>query len=201
MRGTVVWTALLLALGAALLPGRGGAQQGAAPPGQGVPVRRSWTSDRHALKAGDIVTILVDEFILASANMDQMSSQEKGRDLGLTAAMPGSTMGGGLKTQNDVADRQQGESVRQQRFSGEITARVVEVSPTGMARVEGTKKLQIDEVEEEVTLRGWIRPQDISLQNTVESWRVSEAQILYASTGTLGKPQGFLTRLLNKIWP
>jgi flagellar L-ring protein precursor FlgH len=100
-----------------------------------------------------------------------------------------------------VGDRQRGESSRQQRFSGEISARVVEVTPSGMVRIQGTKKLQIDEVEEEVTIRGWVRPQDLSLQNTVESWRISDAEILYASNGTLGKTGGFWTRLLNKIWP
>jgi len=170
-------------------------------PPSGVPVRRSWTSDRHALQQGDLVTVLIDEFILASANKNQSASQEKDRNLGITALLPGSSTGGGLKTQNDVGDRQRGESSRQQRFSGEISARVVEVSPSGMVRVEGTKKLQIDDVEEEVTIRGWVRPQDLSLQNTIESWRMSDAEILYASNGTLGETKGFWTRLLNKIWP
>jgi flagellar L-ring protein precursor FlgH len=147
------------------------------------------------------VTVLIDEFILASANKNQSATQERDRNLGLTAGLGSSSGSGGLKTQNDVGDRQRGESSRQQRFSGEISARVVEVSPSGMVRVEGTKKLQIDEVEEEVTIRGWIRPQDLSLQNTVESWRLSDAEILYASNGSLGETKGFWTRLLNKIWP
>jgi flagellar L-ring protein precursor FlgH len=166
-----------------------------------IPVRKSWTSDRHELTEGDLITVLIDEFIMASANKNQSASQEKNRDLGITAALPGKSVGGGLQTQNDVGDRQKGESSRQQRFSGEISARVVEVSPSGLVRVQGTKKLQIDDVEEEVTIRGWIRPQDVSLSNTVESWRLSDAEILYASNGTLGETGGFWTRWLNKIWP
>lgn len=186
----------------AAIPAMASAQQTtASPPVSNVPVRRSWTSDRHALTQGDLITVLIDEFILASANKNQSASQERDRNLGITAALPGSSAGGGLKTQNDVGERERGESSRQQRFSGEISARVVEVSPSGMVRVEGTKKLQIDEVEEEVTIRGWLRPQDLSLQNTVESWRMSDTEILYASNGTLGETGGFWTRLLNKIWP
>jgi len=198
MRIVVVFALAFLALGAGTVE----AQQGnAAPPVTNVPVRGSWTSDGHALQAGDLVTVLIDEFILASANKNQLASQERDRNLGITAGLPGGSRGGGLKTQNDVGDRQRGESSRQQRFSGEISARVVEITPSGMVRIQGTKKLQIDEVEEEVTIRGWVRPQDLSLQNTVESWRISDAEILYASNGTLGKTGGFWTRLLNKIWP
>lgn len=176
-------------------------QNTAPPPTSSIPARRSWTSDRHALQQGDLVTVLIDEFILASANKNQSATQERDRNLGITAGVGGGSSTGGLKTQNDVGDRQRGESSRQQRFSGEISARVMEVTPSGMVRVEGTKKLQIDEVEEEVTIRGWIRPQDLSLQNTVESWRLSDAEILYASNGSLGETKGFWTRLLNKIWP
>ncbi len=165
------------------------------------PLRESWVADSHRLEEGDIVTVLVDEYLLASANKDEMASREKDRNLGLTARTSGSTMGGGLTSRNDVGDRQRGESSRQQRFSGEISTRVVGVSPSGMLRVEGTKKLKIDEVEEEVTLRGWLRPQDVSMQNTVESWRLSDAEILYSSNGTLGETGGFWSRILDIIWP
>jgi flagellar basal body L-ring protein FlgH len=61
--------------------------------------------------------------------------------------------------------------------------------------------VKIDEVEEELVVRGWIRPQDLSLHNTVESWRLTDTEILLTSSGDLGKPKGFLSKLLNWIWP
>ena len=194
---------MLLAVGALMVPpGMAGAQQADPPPSpSGIPTRGSWTADSHRLSEGDIITVLIDEFILASANKNQSATQERDRDLSLTASVNGGGGRGGIRTRNDVGDRQRGESSRQQRVSGEISARVVEVAPSGMLRVEGSKKLQIDEVEEQVTLRGWVRPQDLSMQNTIESWRVSDAEILYASNGTLGETGGFWTRLFNKIWP
>lgn len=199
MKNIVRWGTFLALL---LVPAGLSAQQGAANgAGTGIPVRHAWTSDRHALQQGDLVTVLIDEFILASANKNQSATQERSRDLGVAAGAGSGGGSFGLQTNNDVGDRQRGESSRQQRFSGEISARVVEVSPSGMVRIQGTKKLQIDEVEEEVTIRGWVRPQDLSLQNTVESWRLSDAEILYASNGTLGEQKGFWTRLINKIWP
>ncbi len=202
---TTSWTGYLSVAVVALLPlipAEVGARQGS-PPAQETPVRtlHSWTSDRHVLQEGDIITVLVDEYLLASAKKDQSATQLRDRDLGFGANSPGSTSGITLRTRNDTGDRQRGESSRQQRFSGELSARILEVSPTGMMRLEGTKKLQIDEVEEAMTVRGWVRPQDLSLSNTVESWRLSDAEILFTSNGSLGKSKGFWSKLLNWIWP
>ncbi len=180
-------------------PSSGGAQPTTAPPTQ-APAQgflTSWTSDRHTLKEGDIITILVDENLLASAQKNESATQMRDRDLSLSASGSGTS----LRTRNDVGDRTRGEASRTQRFSGEISARVLEISPSGLARLEGTKKMQIDEVEEELIVRGWVRPQDLSLHNTVESWRLSDTEILFTSNGTLGKSGGLWSKLLNWIWP
>ncbi len=166
-----------------------------------LPVRGSWTSDQHQVAVGDLVTILVDEYTLASANRTEKASREKGRDLRLAAGGTGSMSGGGLSSENDVSDRTLGESSRSQRFSAEVSARVMEITSSGMVRLEGRRKLQIDDVEQEVTLRGWLRVQDLSTDNTVESWRIADAEILYTSNGNLGKAGGFWSKLLDFIWP
>lgn len=194
---------LTTVVSASAWPGPGHGQQAntQTPLSQPQGFLTSWTSDRHGIRAGDIITVLVDEHLLASAQTDESATQMRDRDLGLSAAMPGSNSGGTLRTRNDVADRNRGEASRTQRFSGEISARVLEVSPNGLARIEGTKKVQIDKVEEDLVVRGWVRPQDISLNNTVESWRISDQEILLTSNGNLGKPKGFWSKLLNWIWP
>ena len=194
----------LLAVGCALAGPKGGSGQTAAPPPTGAGNREaltSWTSDRHPLREGDIITILVDEHLLASAQKDESATQLKDRDVGLNANTPGNNSGLSIRTRNDVSDRTRGEASRSQRFSGEISARILEVSPSGLARIEGTKRVQIDEVEEALTVRGWVRPQDLSLHNTVESWRLSDTEILLTSKGTLGEQKGFWSKLLNWIWP
>jgi len=52
-------------------------------------------------------------------------------------------------------------------------------------------------------LRGIIRPDDISQSNTILSQYVADAQIYLVGEGTLGdkQSQGWLVRLLDKIWP
>jgi len=61
----------------------------------------------------------------------------------------------------------------------------------------------VDKSKQQVTLTGWVRPQDISVStNTVPSWRLADAEIAYGQQGSLGKPKtGLLTKLLDVIWP
>jgi flagellar L-ring protein precursor FlgH len=181
----------------------------AAPPAAVArPVRQSWTSPRRSFAVGDVVTVYVDEYTLASANTANTATDSRRRDLGLDAdmAMPG---GGGMGasaaigSRNDADSRQRGEALRQNRFQSEMSVRVVAVdSVTGLLEVKGAKLVNVDRNQQEVTFTGWVRPQDISAQNAVESWRVADAQLVYTATGGLGKPKGgILGRVLGMIWP
>lgn len=190
---------LMGAAAALLLPSAGEAQAG--PPQAGPPIRSSWVSDRMSYEVGDIVTILIDELTLASADRNETASNERGRDVSVGVGTGNGTSGGSLRTENDVQRRTRGESSRRERFSAELSARVVEVTGAGTLRLEAVKKLQIDEHEQEVTVRGWVRAEDVSVANTVESWRIADAEILYGSNGELGKSGGIWSKLLDLIIP
>lgn len=167
-----------------------------APP-PGPPTRMSWTSDQVAVREGDLLTILIDEFTIASANRDELAANEKDRNVGLG----GSILGTSIRTQNDVSSRTRGDTSRRERFSAEMSARVVELLPNGVARIEGTRKLMIDDHEQEVTVRGFVRAQDISAANTVDSWRIAQAELLYDSNRALGSNESIWTKLFNLIVP
>jgi flagellar L-ring protein precursor FlgH len=166
-------------------------------PAAGSPGLASWTSDVVVLAPGTLVTILIDEYTVATADRDDAAVRERDRQVSLD------TPGGGLsaRTENNVSSRTRGGATRRERFSAEITARIVEMLPGGLARIEGTKIMQIDAHEQSVTIKGIIRPQDVSLDNTIESWRVADAEILYEANGSLAKAGGFWSKLLDLIVP
>lgn len=193
----VFWCGAFLLLSAASVV----AQTPPAASQAGPPVRSSWTSDRLAVQVGDIVTILIDESTQASADRNETATREKGRDVGVTLGVGSTRKGGSLRTNNDSDNRTQGGSSRRGRFIAEMSTRVAEVGPAGLLRIEGTRKVQIDDHEEEVTVRGWIRPQDLRIDNTVDSWRVADAEILYKSNGSLVKHEGIWSKLLDLIIP
>lgn len=168
----------------------------------GPPLRSSWTSDRIPLRVGDVVTILIDELTQVSADRRDAATRERERDLSLAAqAGNAGSASGNLRTGNDVSARNRGEASRTEHFAAEMTTRVVEVGPGGTLRLEGTKRVKVDKHEQEVTVRGWVRAQDIAVDNTVASWRVADAEISYLSNGSLVKAGGVWSRLLDLIVP
>lgn len=160
----------------------------------------SWTSDRVELGVGDVVTILVDEYTLASANRDELEAEGHIRDVGITGGTVGGRMGGGVRTTNDVEDSRFGDTSRQDRFRAEISARVVEVEGSSF-RIEGTKQVQIDDHEQEIRITGWIRAHDVTSANTVDSWRIADARVAYGSNGELGKTGGIWSTILGLLIP
>lgn len=192
---------LIVAMAAAIAPELAAQDAVASAP------RQSWTADRRAFQVGDVVTVLVDEFTLASANQGTASSDRRYRDASISAGqtiaptMPG-RLGVDFGTANEAESRSTGEAVRQNRFQGEMTARVVAIEPTGLLQIEGTKVIDVDENREELTLSGWVRPQDVSASNLVDSWRIGDAEIVYRSSGDTDSPDGgFISRILGWLWP
>lgn len=169
----------------------------------GPPVRSSWISDAMPVRVGTVVTVLVDEVTLVSADKSVVERKDRGRQVSFNLPVTGieaSFPSGRLETGHDVGRSQTGASSRREQFSTELSARVVEVDGI-MARIEGTKRLQVDKHEQTVTVRGWVRTTDINTDNTVESWRLANAEILYESNGKLGSPGGFWSKILDLILP
>lgn len=161
----------------------------------------SWTSDRLPLRVGDQITLLVDELTLAEATRDDAALRERERDLSVRIGAGGTNQGGSLRTGNDVARSESGSSARRERFTSQLGVRVVELGDGGSARVEGSRKVVIDEHEQEILVSGWIRSQDVAFDNTIESWRLADAEIRYASNGALVKSPGFWSRIFDLVVP
>ena len=165
-----------------------------------------WLSDGRRFVQGDIITIVVDEFTSASADRTTSAREDRTSDVAAGFRSFGGTSATGqdvdLGTLLASQSSQRGRDIRQDRMSSEVSVRVLEVEPNGTLRIEGTKKVVIDEHEQEVTVRGAVRPQDISSANTVESWRVAEAEVLYATDGSLAQAdKSFIMKILGWIIP
>jgi len=175
-----------------------------------APVRpglRSWLSDRREFAVGDIITILVDDYTISSAIKDDQATQKRDRDLGLgvdvsTPSGPGKSVNAKINSNNNADSQNRGEARRENRFQSEMSVRVVALGANGTMQVKGNRLVDVDKGQQNVTLTGWLRAQDVSTANTVESSRIADAQITYLSPGPLGKPkQGILSRVISIVWP
>lgn len=209
MRSSMRWTIALAAAGIALSSGSALAQD-AGSAGMEAAIRAprwDWTADRRRFGEGDVITVLIDEYTLASANKSSQALRDNQRKSSVSGSVDGGSgirSGGGMGfgTGNTGESRERGQTTRTDRLATEMTVRVVAVEPNGTLQVMGRKKMLIDEHEQEVTVRGFLRPEDVSARNIVDSGRLADAEIAYTSNGKLDRPRGgFLSRLLGKLWP
>lgn len=167
-----------------------------------APARASWVSNRPVLAAGDIVTVIVDEATTARERTSQIASADRGQKATLGAVIDGETTFGDTKIQTgmDSDSRDVGEAARQGGLSGTLSARIVEITPGGIARIEGTKKITIDGRAQEMTLRGSIRLTDITPPNYVHSSRIADSEITYKGK-KMGPRLGIIGKILSIVWP
>ena len=156
----------------------------------------SWVSDRRAFGEGDLLTVFVDERVLASAVADDYARDDRraGGGIGINSTRYSA------RIDADNQSDERGVSQRDERFRTEISVRVLETTGNAL-RIEGSKRFQVDDHEQTVFLRGWVRPQDVSGTNVVDGWRVANLEFLYESNGELIKPEkGMLQKLLGIVF-
>jgi flagellar L-ring protein FlgH len=180
----------------------------AAKPDTSRPVRRSWTSDRRDFSVGDIILVLIDEETVASAEKGNTATDNKSRtmdaggDLPIEVGPVGKKPKVSISSSNNGQSRQQGEARRGNRFVGEMSVRVVGVTKEGNLQIRGSKTVDVDKNRQQVTLSGFVRPEDVSSRDDIASSHIADVQLLYSAQGSLGKPKtGMITRILGAFWP
>ena len=212
MRRPLFLVVLAAASAAPLLAQKGKAAPPAPPVDSVAPQytgRQSWTSDRFRLGVGDIVTVVINDQTLASATTNNSATDKRAKDLDFSVKPPDSptkaspAIAARAAFNNNGDSKQTGDATRSNTFSSTLSARVIAVSPTGMLQIRGRKMVNVDKNQQEVTLTGWIRPQDIDIgSNAVESSRVADADIQVSQKGGLGKPKsGILSKVVGMVWP
>ncbi len=159
----------------------------------------SLTSDARAFRVGDVVTVLLQETTQASKKAGTSFSKGSSASVTPISAL-GKTFGrSGLDISADRSFNGDATSTQQNALTGAITVLVQEVLPNGLLRVAGEKRLQLNQGEEYVRIKGYLRAADIDNENQVSSLRVANARIAYSGQGTLAEANtpGWLTRFFT----
>lgn len=167
-----------------------------------VPGRQSWLSDRRDYHLGDIVTVLVDEYTLTSLDKEVNAADNRQRTLGLGINTPTSNKNYGISSNNGAQSQNSGLDARTNTLTTEMSARVVAIAPNGVMQLKGTKMIKVEESKVDLTLTGWVRVQDVAPDNSIQSFRMVDANLDYKADGPLGQPKtGIIGRLLGAFWP
>ena len=184
--------------------------------------KASLYEDKKARRVNDLVTILINESTSAQKTASSKASRDSSTNYGVDNFFGMNTdfniqnlplINGFYKAGNVFSPsvkgsaksdfKGDGDTARTGKITGTITAKVVEVLPNGNLVIESRKEIIVNNEKEILVLRGIIRPDDISPNNTIYSQYVADAQIFLVGEGTLGdkQSQGWLVRFLDKIWP
>lgn len=161
-------------------------------------------TEKRARRVGDVITIMIHED--TNATQAAGSQYQKSGNVAFGAGTGIGTIGQNvLNTTNNIgvgsssAHQGQGSSTRKTVITGQMTAKIISILPSGNYLIEGTRYVEVNDEKQTVEVVGEIRPDDISSDNTVSSLRVANAKIKLTGTGPASesaKP-GLLTRVLS----
>ena len=164
--------------------------------------------DSRANRVDDQVTILVSINTSASSTGNTKTSRASSLSASASSSLlPASakaplanliTLGGNNTLQG------QGATSRQTTLTTNLSARVTHVLPNGYLVIEGHKDTMINSERETVTVRGVVRPPDLSAENSVTSDRLAELEVRINGKGVVGdsiRRPNVLYRVLMGILP
>jgi len=172
--------------------------------------------DIRARRLNDLVTIKVVENISGSGKADTSAGRKSTLDAGVDSIFgiplnlnlnnlygKGNTFSPTVKGSMKDDFTGSGETTREGKLIGTITAKVVEVMPNGNLVLEARKEITINNEKQLLILRGMIRPDDVAVDNTVLSDRVADAEVYFVGKGIIQDKQGpgWLVRFIDKVWP
>ncbi len=165
-------------------------------------------ADVRARSIDDMVTIAVNEQASAVATGTTKTSRASSANAAITAAagqLPAAGSLANLLNANSATSLNgQGTTSRQTTLTTTITARVIDVLPNGYLVIEGTKSVLVNSENQVITLRGVVRPTDLSNTNTVQSGNVAQMELEINGKGVVNdvvhRPN-FIYRLLLGLLP
>lgn len=171
------------------------------------------TEDMKARRRGDIITVVISETSSASKEANTGTSRASSASAGIPALFGAENTGVFKNNFNDLAKilnassnssfKGSGSTSRQENLKATITARVIDVQPSGNLLIEGRRNIKVNEEDQIIILEGVVRSRDIAPDNTINSIYVADARISYSGRGIISDQQspGWLMNIFNKIWP
>ena len=159
--------------------------------------------DRVAHRVGDVLTVRLEE----STNGEYRAKTKTEKDATLDFPLPiffgRPAPGAVIETDTKQKFDSHGDSNQSNKLDGTISVTVMQVLSNRNLVIQGETWLTINQGSEFVQLRGVVRPEDISPNNTVSSQRIAGAEIKYGARGQAGYATagGVMTKLFNRFAP
>lgn len=154
----------------------------------------SLVADRRASQRGDILTVVIqidDRAEMSNSSARQRSAADEvslphlaGIPQRLDPHLPeGASMDSLVEADASSSYRGNGSVSRRDRLTLRVAATVVESMPNGVLRIQGSQEVRVNYELRELTVSGYVRPQDIGRNNEIAYDRIAGARISYGGRG------------------
>ncbi len=161
-------------------------------------------TDIKANRVGKGVTVLVMEFSQASNNARTEAKKKSTHDNSISAGTGIFSFLPAISAKADMKNDFKGDARTSKRGSlrAKIAARIIGKNEAGDYLIEGKRVIEINNEKEVFVLSGAVRPEDIMADNTVFSYNLYDAHIVYKGKGEVSRSQkgGLLTRLFQWVF-
>lgn len=158
--------------------------------------RQTFFKDQRANDVGDIITVVIE--IADKAELDNGTERTRSSNEGasLDAALgyeqslnrilpqavnPANLVGGGA----DSSYTGEGTIDREEKIEVQLAALISQILPNGNLVIFGRQEVVVNFEKRLLQIDGVIRPEDISVQNTISYEKIAEARITYGGEGDL----------------
>jgi flagellar L-ring protein precursor FlgH len=164
--------------------------------------------DVRASQVYDLVTIIVsDKASAVSTGVTNTTRKSSVKASVASALLPKNSvaaLANLANTSNNTQLQGQGTTSRQSTLTTTVTAEVTDVLPNGNLVIQGQKDISVNSEKQVITVRGIVRPTDLSPANSVPSDRVARMEVRVNGKGVVNdavKRPFFLYRLLLGLLP
>ncbi|MCD6069495.1 MAG: putative flagellar L-ring protein 1 [Microvirga sp.] len=156
---------------------------------------RGLTSDRRAYDVGDQITVIILESTSAASSAG--TSANAATSISAQAGKLDDQTGVAMSVAGDTAGN--GQTSRAGQVRANITTRIIERTKTGLLLLDGDQNVTVNDEQQHIRIRGFVRPDDISADNTVMSYRLENIQLEIVGDGvvTSAQKQNFVYRFLK----
>lgn len=158
--------------------------------------RQTFFKDQRASQVGDILTVVIDikdEAALDNGTQRRRSSNEDaslgalvGLEQALNQILPEAVNNTNLAAaQADSNFTGEGSIDREEAVNVQLAAIVTQVLPNGNLVIQGRQEVRVNFEKRVLELAGVIRPEDVTIGNTISHEKIAEARVSYGGKGQI----------------
>ena len=158
--------------------------------------RQAFFEDQRADNVGDILTVTIDIQDKAELDNETERTREGGENAGLSALLGYEASLADILPENvnnsalvgaEAESNYKGEGTidREEKIQVKLAAIVTQILPNGNMVIEGRQEVRVNYEKRILELAGVIRPQDITIDNTISYDKVAEARVSYGGKGQI----------------